>query len=42
MPFFALRPATLDPARYERLAEFLKANDLVERTVPPSDYLFGR
>ncbi len=41
VPFFALRPATLDPARYERLADFLEANGLIEKKVPTSDYLFG-
>lgn len=39
VPFFAMRPATLDPARYERLADFLKTNELIEKTVPTSSYL---
>lgn len=36
IPRFALRPAALDTARYQRFAAFLKAQGLVE-TVPPVD-----
>ena len=34
LPLFAKRPAALDPARYQRYADFLKASGLI-KTVPP-------
>ena len=41
VPFFALRPATLDAARYDRFVDFLKTNGLIENKVPATDYLLG-
>jgi putative hydroxymethylpyrimidine transport system substrate-binding protein len=38
IPRFALRPAALDTARYQRFAAFLKNQGLIE-TVPPIDQL---
>jgi len=35
LPRFALRPAALDAARYDRFAAFLQARGLLEETPPP-------
>ncbi len=40
VPLFALRPATLDPVRYRRFADFLTEHDLIDRELPNEDYLF--
>ncbi len=42
VPFFALRPATLDAARYDRFAEFLLNNGMMAEKVPAGSYLHGR
>ncbi|WP_417667618.1 ABC transporter substrate-binding protein [Roseibium sp.] len=38
LPRFAKRPASLDEGRYERFAEFMAANGLIEKVVPVADY----
>ena len=38
LPRFALRPAALDTARYERFAAFLQAQGLIPEALPASDY----
>ena len=38
LPRFALRPRSLDRARYERFAEFLKEEGLIEAVRPVEDY----
>ena len=38
LPRFALRPAALDIARYERFAAFMKRQGIVDRVPPVSDY----
>jgi putative hydroxymethylpyrimidine transport system substrate-binding protein len=38
LPRFALRPAALDTARYERFASFLEAQGLIEKALPVSAY----
>lgn len=38
LPRFALRPAALDTGRYERFAEFLKGQGMIEKMVPVSEY----
>jgi len=38
LPRFALRPAALDTARYERFAEFLVSQGLIPETRPIGDY----
>ncbi|MFO0997400.1 MAG: ABC transporter substrate-binding protein [Alphaproteobacteria bacterium] len=39
LPRFALAPAAVDHARYERFAAFLKENGLLKKTVPVKDYV---
>lgn len=39
LPLLAADPATLDRARYERFAAFLKARGLIKRDVPVESYL---
>ena len=38
LPRFALRPAALDTARYERFGAFMKKQGIVDNTPPVSDY----
>ena len=38
LPFFALRPAALDRARYERFARFLEAQGLIPKALPADAY----
>ncbi len=38
LPRFALRPAALDNARYERFADFLEGQGLIEKALPTSAY----
>ncbi len=38
LPRFALRPRSLDRARYERFANFLKEEGLIKEVLPISDY----
>lgn len=40
VPFFALRPATLDRARYDAFAAFLLKNRMIDRVIPAGDYLY--
>ncbi|MTI44948.1 putative hydroxymethylpyrimidine transport system substrate-binding protein [Roseibium hamelinense] len=38
LPRFAKRPAALDEGRYQRFAEFMHANDLIDEVVPVETY----
>ena len=38
LPRFALRPAALDRGRYERFADFLKKQGVIEKSPPVEDY----
>lgn len=38
LPRFALRPSSLDRARYERFAKFLKEEGLIKEVLPVEDY----
>lgn len=38
IPRFALRPAALDTARYERFAKFLLEQEVIEKTLPVGEY----
>ncbi|MFK7997486.1 MAG: ABC transporter substrate-binding protein [Granulosicoccus sp.] len=38
LPRFALRPRALDEQRYEMFGQFMKAQGLIESTIPVSDY----
>jgi putative hydroxymethylpyrimidine transport system substrate-binding protein len=38
LPRFAMRPGALDHRRYERFADFLEKNGMIERTIPLNEY----
>lgn len=42
VPFFALRPGTVDRSRYQRFADFLVENDVIAQAPDLNDYLPGQ